>query len=219
MSYTKDPSAPYGEIYLITCLVNGKCYVGQTTQHTMARWASHKAMVGKDKWPIHCAMKVHGIENFSLAVLDRADNQSDLDAKEAYWIRVLGTIAPNGYNLKDGGMGGKHTQETKDKLSKMATGRTHTQETKDKISLTSKGRKQPRDAVERTRQSNLGSTRTEDTKAKMRASWHRTPEGAERIRQARLGAKHTPEAKARMAAATRARWDKLKGRTPSNGPS
>lgn len=193
----RKPRAPYGEVYLITCLTDGKQYVGQTTRGTMVRWTQHKASVTKGRYPLQRAMVAHGIENFSLAVLGTAQDQKDLDAKEVHWIATLGTLSPGGYNLTTGGEGGKRTQETKDKLAALRTGRTHTPESKEKIGRSSKGR-------------GAGSRRSEETRAKMRASWHRTPEGAERIRQARLGKTHTPEMKAHMSATAKARWAKLK---------
>jgi len=47
-------------------------------------------------------------------------NQDELNEKEKYFITEYNTIVPNGYNLKEGGLGGKHTIETKEKLSKIS---------------------------------------------------------------------------------------------------
>ena len=187
---------PYGEVYVITCALNGKQYVGQTTRGTMARWAQHKACVVKPKYPLHRSLMAYGVDNFSLAVVDTATTQEELDAKEIHWIATLMTLSPNGYNLTTGGEGGKRTQETKDKLAVLGAMRKHTLDSKKKIGESSKGR-------------NVGSKRSDETKALMRESWNRTPEGAERIRQVHLGKTHTPEAKALMSAKAKARWAEL----------
>ena len=80
-------------------------------------------------------------------------------------IEVLGTLAPGGYNLREGGgNGGKLSEEVKQKISESMTGennpfygQTHTDKTKQKISKSMSGENHPM----------FGQTHTEETKQKM----------------------------------------------------
>lgn len=123
-------------IYKIVNKINGMLYIGQTTRSLKERWRSHLKekrqgrLIGK-------AIQKYGKDNFSIAEIDRYDNLDDLNNAEEYYIDFLNTLSPNGYNLLTGGKNGRHTEETKAKLSKIAMGRTaafkgkhHTDETK-----------------------------------------------------------------------------------------
>ena len=87
------------EIYLITNLINGKQYVGQTTRTKEQRLVGHlHGALYIDK-----AIKKHGIENFTLETLEYVYNKDKLNEKEQYWIKSLNTLVPNGYNILPGG--------------------------------------------------------------------------------------------------------------------
>lgn len=159
------PDKPYGEIYVITCRVSGKQYVGQTIRGVKTRWQEHKSLTSRCNPHLRNAMKLYGTDNFDLKIVDTAGDLDELNLKEVQWISQLNTFNPNGYNLTTGGDSGK------------------------KIS---------RESIEKTRKANLGRKRSDDTRAKMRSSWHRTTEGAERIRRAHLGHKHTEETKEKI---------------------
>ena len=145
-------------IYLVTNDINGKQYVGQTiTQHS--RHGHGHAM--RD------AYKKHGFKNFTYNVLVSGIDKDNLflDYAEKFWIEVMGSLAPYGYNLEAGGKRGKivyhapqlgkpHTEETCKKMSesqkKLITsydvhpnvGKKHSEETKLKMSASRTGRKQ-----------------------------------------------------------------------------
>lgn len=126
-----------GQIYIITCGINGKQYVGQTNHHIKDRISDHfdrDLIVGK-------AFKKHNLENFIFQMIEGFDLQVALDEAEKMLIKDLNTISPNGYNIREGGNGGKHHEETKRKMSKVAMGRKHSEETKKKISKNKKGEK------------------------------------------------------------------------------
>ena len=63
------------------------------------------------------AIKHYGIDTFDFDIICIASDQETLDALEICYIQVLGTLHPNGYNLKGGGDGGKHSPETRQKMS------------------------------------------------------------------------------------------------------
>lgn len=86
-------------IYKITNTVNDLLYVGMTN-NLKKRWAQHKADAKRGaETPLHCDMREYGIENFYPEILE--DNLAYAIAKdrETYWIRILNTSDPDGYNL------------------------------------------------------------------------------------------------------------------------
>ncbi len=108
----------FGAIYLITNLVNGKVYVGQTWQRLKKRWYRHKAEAKNgNKRHLYASLRLHGSENFTLELLGLAVSQQRLDELESLWIEAFRSTNPTfGYNEKEGGKGGKHTPETRKRI-------------------------------------------------------------------------------------------------------
>lgn len=52
---------------------------------------------------LYRAIKKYGIENFTIEQIDSANLRSELNQKEYDWIIKEDCLAPNGYNLRDGG--------------------------------------------------------------------------------------------------------------------
>lgn len=112
-----------GCIYLITCLLNGKFYVGQHNKITVAqRWRAHKQKAAKDvpEFQLHKAMKKYGIDNFRIDVLCVVPC-SALNKYELYFADLLNTYVWNkrGYNAVycGGGGGGREiTEQTRQRL-------------------------------------------------------------------------------------------------------
>lgn len=99
-----------GYIYKITNKVNGKVYIGQTSESVSQRWYEHKyssERVGnKDYYyALHCAMRKYGCENFDVDVLEEADNDL-LNDREVYWIGFYDSYKL-GYNMTLGGEGSR----------------------------------------------------------------------------------------------------------------
>jgi group I intron endonuclease len=109
----------WGYIYIITCQVNNKMYVGQTSRTVQERWAEH--LTGARKWArdrgqpgaatsapcaaLYNAMADHGVEQFGAEELCRAAIE-ELNELEKYYVVRHNTLAPNGYNITPGGGGG-----------------------------------------------------------------------------------------------------------------
>lgn len=109
-----------GQIYLITCITNGKRYVGQTRTHMyneetgkykpygyLKRFAAHCSnTLNYEKFgrcrALNSAMAAHGIENFRVELLEDCPMEC-LDNLETMYISELNTLAPHGYNLETGG--------------------------------------------------------------------------------------------------------------------
>lgn len=113
-----------GCVYSITNRINGKTYVGKTTQQPMARWKQHQdaaASSTKGSPHLYAAIRKYGISYFSFEVLCYV-SETEIDAAECFLINVLGARA-FGYNLREGGDGGKHSEYTIQKMSRQRKGR------------------------------------------------------------------------------------------------
>ncbi len=113
-------SKPYGIVYALINMINGKMYVGQTTQGIDARWRQHKLLQGKCR-ALEAALSKYGPDSFYIDTLCEASTQQELDSLEAHWVVALGTVSPNGYNLRDGGGAvGKMSDSTKALIRELA---------------------------------------------------------------------------------------------------
>lgn len=180
-----------GCLYLLTS-PSGKRYIGITSSSFEHRWAQHVcgANVGSD-YPISRAIRKYGPESFQRRVLAIA-RMSDLRPLEERAIVAYGSRRPSGYNLRSGGeqknhhpetiektraalkgrqlrgIGWKHSEETRRKMSASHRGMRHSEESRAKMSATRKriGQKPP---------SRKGSTFSEEWKtnqsARMRKWW------------------------------------------------
>ncbi len=87
-------------VYKCTNLVNGKIYIGQTIRTLKIRKYEHsrsiRSLIGK-------AIKKYGIDNFMFEIIDTARDMKELNDLEVKYISELKSIAPAGYNLKEGG--------------------------------------------------------------------------------------------------------------------
>lgn len=113
----------YGYIYLITNLINGKQYVGHTTETIKIRFNKHccPAKANK-KCVISRAIKKYGRKNFKIQELAIAYNQESLIFLEGLYIGWFETLVHNeqGYNVAEIISGnGRHSEETKAKLKKI----------------------------------------------------------------------------------------------------
>jgi group I intron endonuclease len=127
-------------VYLITNKKNNKQYVGQTVQKLKQRWDKHN--VGSGCPVMSRALHKYGRENFVIEQLHACESKEEMDFVETFYIALLGTKTPSGYNLTDGGegaLGFKMPESAKEKLRKKATGRLVSEETRRKMSEARKG--------------------------------------------------------------------------------
>ena len=101
-------------IYTITHRASGRVYVGQTSMSAKRRWQFHCTPSNKNKRGIAGAIRKYGKEAFDFQVIDIAENSTQLDHKECFWITRLNSLAPSGFNLESGGNKNKSaTTETR----------------------------------------------------------------------------------------------------------
>ncbi|AGE56287.1 GIY-YIG catalytic domain-containing endonuclease [Paramecium bursaria Chlorella virus NE-JV-1] len=86
-------------IYFIE--IDDKGYVGQT-KDTKKRFSNHSSNKSRCSY-IRNAIQKHGIENATIRILERELSFEDANVMEAFYIEILGTLAPKGYNLTIGG--------------------------------------------------------------------------------------------------------------------
>lgn len=106
---SQQASGAVGVIYKITCLVNGKAYVGQTRQSLNIRIGQHKRDSRRSRPGIDAAIGKYGWSDktFKVEVLEVCPVKM-INEREMFHIRKLNSKAPNGYNLTDGGDNGWH---------------------------------------------------------------------------------------------------------------
>jgi len=143
-----------GKIYVITCLINNKKYVGQTIQSLKIRWNKHINCNWNKKnsyLPLQRAFKKYGIENFKMElIVDKIDNQDKLNELEIYYSQLHNSLVPFGYGLKVGERNGYVSEITRLKISKINIGRKASPET-----------------IKRLSDSHMGNKHTEETKKKI----------------------------------------------------
>lgn len=146
-------------VYKIINNVNNKQYVGQTVNSISTRWSQHvHAAIKANKTSVlFSAIKKYGSENFTIKTLSNCNSIEEMNHREQYYIKILNTLSPNGYNLDSGGKNKIMHQSTKYKLSKALIGqkrRPFSEDHKRKISEANKGQ-------------NLGIPLSEETKRKI----------------------------------------------------
>lgn len=98
-------------IYKITNSINGKCYIGQSID-IENRWIKHKSSAFNPKskeyeYPLYRAIRKYAIDNFTLDIVCECE-ENELDELEEYYISYFHShFYENGYNLTNGGEGGR----------------------------------------------------------------------------------------------------------------
>lgn len=93
------------KIYKISNDFDDNLYIGKTSRSLIVRLKEHERNAsGCKKSYIHNAIQAHGIEHFTITLIE--DNIPDelIDEKEKYWIAYYDSYK-NGYNLTPGGEG------------------------------------------------------------------------------------------------------------------
>lgn len=148
----------YGVIYIITNILNGKQYIGQTIHSDAThRWKEHQLSARTiGSYALSLAIRKYGVSNFTFEVIWHARTKVDLDISEISFISLFNTISPNGYNLRSGGARGRHSSETKLKMSITAKKLTNLQRLREQPEIELKrkanarlasGRKETRDKI------------------------------------------------------------------------
>ena len=178
---------------------SGKSYIGQTIRTIEDRFEEHRTGKSNGCRAIYNATQYHGWENFEKDWYEVPDE--DLNNHEGLMIEVLGTLAPGGYNLKEGGTNGKMSKETKQKMSEASFGKPKSNEHKKNIGEAQLGKKLSEETKQKMSEAQrgekggnrLGKTHADDSKQKIRESRvgkTHTEETKQKISEAQQGGKH-----------------------------
>ncbi len=232
-------------IYKIENLVNKKVYIGQSVD-LQTRFQSH-ANCSRRNLDTHLyrAIKKYGWESFSISILEECLVE-ELDDKERYYIAFYASIDPEkGYNKESGGskfkklseetkqkmsekakgegnpfFGKKHSDETKERMSKIRQGRSPSdqakkniseglkghkisEKTKKAISESNKGKKASEEAKRRMSESRKGHPVSEETRQKLSAALKGKPTHM-------LGTQRSEETKRKIAEGNKRAWQRRK---------
>ena len=159
-----------GILYLLTCSTGGKRYIGITSIPWKDRWRCHKNWAARGgRGHLQAAIRKYGSDAFTMRVLCKADWE-ELNRLEPLAIKSYETLSPNGYNLASGGEQFLHSEETRQKISAILTGRTHSAETKRKISRAHMGKKVSAETCRRISEAKKGTVLSDETRRKMSES-------------------------------------------------
>lgn len=216
-----------GFIYMLTS-PSGKSYIGQTIRTIEKRFGEHQE--SSSCRVIYNAIQKYGWENFDKDWYECPDEE--LDNHEELMIEVLGTLVPNGYNLREGGGNGKLSEETKRKIGEANTGKIRSEETKKKMSEANRGDKHPmfgktppEETKQKMRETQLGKKLSEEHKTKIGES-HKgekngfygkthTEETKRKLSEANVGKSHSDETKQKLSEARKGEKNAFYGKTHS----
>lgn len=169
-------------IYMHTCTVSGKRYIGQTSKSWEERWRAHCWEANKyGKFYFHHAIAAYGVEAWEHEVLATVETKDMALEFEQQFILEYKTFEPElGYNMTMGGEGFHATEQSRQKLSESLTGneklrnaltgRKLSEEHRRRISEARKGMKFSEEHKQKISESKTGISHTEETKAKMSES-------------------------------------------------
>ena len=107
----------YGVVYLLTNLVNGKYYIGQT-RNIGERLRHHLAARKDHDYPINRAIRKYGRNSFASDILGEAEVGEELNNLERLWIAISNATDRHvGYNLREGGSVSGFNEETRKRMS------------------------------------------------------------------------------------------------------
>ena len=126
-------------IYKITN-PKGKIYIGQSRdiEHRFYYYKLSSKWI-KEQRKLYNSLQKYGYENHMFETIEEC-SEDLLNKKEIYWINYFDSVN-KGLNLKYGGLGGKHSEETKQNISKSLMGKKQSKETIEKRSQKLKGQK------------------------------------------------------------------------------
>lgn len=127
----------YGEIYMITNIVNGKIYIGQTTGTVRDRFLRHISEALRKKqgcYYFQNAIKKYGKESFVYESICYCFSEEEFNYAERSLIKEYNSTNMNvGYNISPGGSG--IAVYNRDKRSSSQKGKKRSAETREKIRI------------------------------------------------------------------------------------
>lgn len=109
-------------IYKVTNTTNGKAYIGQTWRKLNVRKSEHHRasanILKSNPTLFHLALREFGTANFVWEVLEICTSINHCNEREKFYIKLLGTLEPGGYNSTTGGqMDETMTEKVRNKIA------------------------------------------------------------------------------------------------------
>ena len=214
-------------IYLIRNTVTEKVYVGQSL-NIKNRLYVHKAYLRNSNHPnehLQRAFSKYGEDKFVFQVLEFCGAES-LNELEKHWIDKFNSINPDfGYNKKEAGSHGGHSEETREKMrvngKGKGLGKKMPEEVRRKISESHKGMKHSEESREKMRAAQDYKRKPKVDKSE-RVAWNKgktlSEEHRARLSEAKVGKALSEETRAKLSEAIRLAWAKRKGSLNSSVP-
>lgn len=137
-------------VYKITNILTGKAYIGQTKHSISKRFIEHSYKSSRCLY-LSQAIQKYGKESFTITILKDNLTLDQANEVEFQLIKENNTLAPNGYNLVNGGKNRTWSEASRKKLSESKKGKTaHNKnkpmsfEQKQKLSKTRLGKHYPK---------------------------------------------------------------------------
>lgn len=176
----------YGVVYRVTHRESGRVYIGQTIQELKKRWHDHQRQTYCAR--LYRAIRKYGADAFSVDVIATAQSKNALDLLESFWIRAYqATDRGQGFNLRDGGSFGKHTAESRAKMSARVQAKLLDKAYREKLSQSKMGRKvsqETRDRISKAHQGKIVSEATREVLSERRKAMWQDPEWRKKILEA-----------------------------------
>jgi group I intron endonuclease len=166
-----------GCVYLITNVISGKVYVGQTVS-PRERWVKHVWDLNNQRHQnshLQRAWERYGADAFTFSIIEECTCDL-LDKTEQQWMDRLRADGVVLYNNKEGGMRGSHTPETRQRIAAAGRGRVWSKEARQRMHEQFKGRRPPPlteegrkriSAANKGHKRNVGRKATEETRRRM----------------------------------------------------
>ena len=143
-SIPRPPSKTCG-VYTITCVANGRVYVGSSTDlRSRLREHGRRLESGTHRNPhLVNAAKKYGLASMQYAIVELVEDPAQLIPREQWWMDRLDSFE-NGFNIRpkaESNVGVKRSEETRKRMSKAQKGRLVSEETRRLLSRIFTGRK------------------------------------------------------------------------------
>jgi len=180
-------------VYETRCLISGKIYVGVHRQDA----PGFDGYFGSGR-ALKRAIKKHGVDAFERRTLFEFATDAEAYAREAEIVTEEFCKRRDTYNMKTGGMGGggKHSPETRTKMSESRRGKKHSPEHCAKMSESLRGRNFSPEHCAKISESLRGRKLSPEHRASLR------------------GKKFSPEHRAKMREAALRRWARRRNNAP-----
>ena len=201
-----------GGVYRITCLLDGRTYIGSTKHKFQTRWNRHKSELNSGKHGnqyLQNAWNKYGSNVFEFCIIEPIKKLSDLIPSEQKWMDLYQSyVRANGFNISTIAGRPEHNALTRAKISAKHKGRVITPEWRQNISKGGKGKLVS--AETRARMSESFSKRKYSAEVKAQMSARRKGGKATEVAKknmsiAQTGRKHTTETRLKIAASNRRR--------------